>query len=127
MGLTINEGKRVRRKLVCTAWGAQLEGDAGWVGPPRFKLVHLMYLTALVAIGGVCNGDIVGTLTGVWAFALSFRPSLFSLMLCIGVEHGVLVLRVVCCVWVLMLVLVLVLKNVLGAPKLKTYQLTMNT
>ena len=80
MGMTINEKKRVRRELVVTAWGAQLEGDVGWVGAPRHKLLYLMYLTALLAIGGVCSEDILGTVNGVWAYVLTFRRSLFSLM-----------------------------------------------
>ena len=79
-GLTGNEGKRVRRKLLCAAWGAQLKGNIGWVGPLRAKLVHLMYLTALVATGGICNEDILRTLNEIWAYALTFRRSRFSLM-----------------------------------------------
>ena len=55
VGMMINDKKKVRREAVCTARGAQLEGDTGLVGAPRAKPMYLMYLTALVAIGGVCN------------------------------------------------------------------------
>ena len=80
VGLEANEKKRVRRQLVCTTWGSELEGDTGWVGPPRGKLAMLMILTGLVAAGGACTEDILGTLTGVWAYALTYRRSLFSIM-----------------------------------------------
>ena len=80
VGLEGNTKKRVRRSLVCTTWGAELEGDTGWVGPPRGKLACLMMITALIAASGICTEDIVGTINGVWAYALTFRRSLFALM-----------------------------------------------
>ena len=80
VGLEANEKKRVRRQLVCTTWGSELEGDSGWVGPPRGKLAFLMIVTALVATSGVCTEDILGTLTGIWAYALTYRRPLFSMM-----------------------------------------------
>ena len=52
----------------------------GWVGPPRGKLAFLMFVTGLVAAGGVCTEEILGTLNGVWAYALTFRRSMFALM-----------------------------------------------
>ena len=39
-----------------------------------------MIVTALVATSGVCTEDILGTLTGIWAYALTYRRPLFSMM-----------------------------------------------
>lgn len=53
MGLETNARKALRCELHFETWGAEVDGDGGWVGPPWWKLVALALLTA-----GVCSAGI---------------------------------------------------------------------
>ena len=79
-GLLTHPKKAVRRATVVTAWGGEMEGDAGWHGPPRHKLAGLSYLSAKIAAEGVISAQLHGTICGVWAYMLTFRRCLFSLL-----------------------------------------------
>ena len=52
-GLETHPKKEVRRDPVVTAWGAEIEGDVGWIGPPRHKLAGFMFLSAQLAGSGI--------------------------------------------------------------------------
>ena len=70
----------VRRSTVIIAWGAETEGDTGWHGPPRHKLAGLSFLSAQIASQGIINAQLHGTICGSWAYMLTFRRPLFSLL-----------------------------------------------
>lgn len=42
-------------------WGGQIEGDTGWNGPPRRKLLALMWVTAELAEFGITGLLLLGS------------------------------------------------------------------
>ena len=79
-GLDVNEKKAIRRAVVWEAWGGQTEGDTGWTGPPRRKLLKLLQITLELAKGGVVDLQLLSSLLGSWAFFLQFRRCLYSVI-----------------------------------------------
>jgi hypothetical protein len=73
------EKKALRREAIFTAWGAEVEGDIGWIGPPLSKLVRLAHTTLQVVGWGVASEEVLSSLLGLWAFVLSFRRPLFAI------------------------------------------------
>ena len=78
--LDVNEAKSVRRSAVFEAWGGETEGDAGWTGVPRTRLVQLIRVIASVADLGVVDQRLMSSLMGSWAFSLQFRRPMFALV-----------------------------------------------
>lgn len=82
VGLEVNARKKVRRALVFEAWGGQIEGDTGWNGPPRRKLLALMWVTAELAELGVTE------LLLLWASFLQFRRAMTAFTDRLGASVG---------------------------------------
>ncbi|CAE8616972.1 unnamed protein product [Polarella glacialis] len=87
-GLQSKASKEKRNAAVITAWGATLEGFEGLVGMPRHKLWLLMQITVEIASLGVCSQELLESLLGLWAYAYSFRRSLFSVLFYLYREHS---------------------------------------
>ena len=79
-GLEPHEKKRVRRSDHFLAWGAELEGRVGLVGPSRTRLFALMRLTSELAMPGAVEQKVVQRLTGLWAFCCQFRRPMLAFM-----------------------------------------------
>ena len=79
-GLRFHMVKAVRWAAVFAAWGCCLEGDVGWLGIPRYKLVELAILTLEVAWLGIVDLELLECLLGSWAYALSFRRHMFCIL-----------------------------------------------
>ena len=75
-----NLKKVIRRQPVFTAWGGEVEGDTGWCGPPRSKLLGLIALTAEIATFRVCDPALLSSLLSSWAFFLQFKHCLFAFL-----------------------------------------------
>lgn len=86
VGLETSNRKAVRRATHFEAWGAEVDGNGGCVGPPRRKLFALSALTADVLAGGVAHEALLESLLGSWAFFLQFRRPLFSLVQSLDIE-----------------------------------------
>ena len=72
--------KAVRRQRTFRAWGAEVEGAEGLVGPPRGKLWRLMALCAAAGSGGAVDFGVVEGILGSLAFVFQFRRPLFALL-----------------------------------------------
>lgn len=77
-GTGVYERKKVHRATVFEVWGGQVEGDAGWMGPPRHKLVGLLWVTFELAQTGVTDLQLLESPLGCWAFFLQFRRPMFA-------------------------------------------------
>jgi len=78
--MDVNEKKAIRQAVVWEAWGGQTEGDTGWTGPPRRKLLKLLQITLELAKGGIVDLQLLSSLLGSWAFFLQFRRCLYSVI-----------------------------------------------
>ena len=78
--LVAHEKKKMRRSLDVKAWGAELEGWQGLVGPVRSRLFKLAKLSVSVAAPGPVDEKIVESITGLWAFCAQFRRPMFSFL-----------------------------------------------
>ena len=78
--LEAHEKKKVRRSMEVKAWGAELEGWQGLVGPVRSRLFKLAKLSVSVAAPGPVDEKIVESITGLWAFCAQFRRPMFSFL-----------------------------------------------
>ena len=79
VGLTPHPRKKVRREVVFTGWGAQVEGDRGLLGAQRCKIGALCMLTVAAASIRGLDQKSLECLLGSWAFCFQFRRCLFSL------------------------------------------------
>lgn len=79
-GLEPHEKKKVRDSDHFLAWGAELEGRVGLVGPSRARLFALMRLTSELAMPGAVEQKVVQGITGLWAFCCQFRRPMFAFL-----------------------------------------------
>ena len=79
VGLQTHPKKRVRRAAIFSAWGAQFDGDSGFVAMDRSKLLALCVESARLASLGVCSERLLQKVLGLWAFGMQFRRPLFAL------------------------------------------------
>ena len=79
-GLRIHPKKRVRRAVVFKAWGAEVEGDIGLVGPYRQRLHDLQVLTCLAVRRRIFTMEVFDSVLGCWSFCCQFRRPLYAML-----------------------------------------------
>ena len=72
--------KKQRRNLHVKAWGAELEGGRGLVGPARGRLLALSRLSAMSAKPGPMDQQILDGVLGLWGYCLQFRRPMYSFL-----------------------------------------------
>jgi hypothetical protein len=77
-GLSDHPKKRIRRSAVYTAWGAEIEGQHGFVGMKRERIVALSVASMRAAQAKAITRQLVESMLGCWAFAFQFRRCLFQ-------------------------------------------------
>lgn len=88
VGLKTNERKTVRRATHFVAWGAEVDGEEGWVGPPRRMLIALAVLAAGFLTGGMAPKAVMEGLVGSWALVLQFRRPLCAIVQSLYTDGG---------------------------------------
>ena len=78
MGLERHPKKAKRGETHATFWGAEIDGSAGYVGAPRYKLAGLMYLLLVFASTGVTSIVTLEMVAGQLAYACGFRRPLLA-------------------------------------------------
>lgn len=79
-GLSDHPKKRIRRSAVYTTWGAEIEGQHGFVGMKRERIVALSVASMRAAQAKAITRQLVESMLGCWAFAFQFRRCLFSVI-----------------------------------------------
>ena len=75
-----HEGKGFLCKSEVEVWGAQLNGDAGWVRPNWSRLVPLVHITLAALRLPLMSVSLLEILSGCWVASLSFRRRLLCLL-----------------------------------------------
>ena len=79
--------KAKRREVHATFWGAEVDGCAGYVGAPRYKLAGLMFLLLVFASTGITSIATSEMVAGQLAYACGFRRPLLA-ALCYVYSHS---------------------------------------
>ncbi|CAE7256128.1 unnamed protein product [Symbiodinium sp. CCMP2592] len=79
-GLVLNDRKKRRNLLRGTVLGAELDGIAGLVGPPRDRVLSLALLSVVLAKRGHATRELLDRIVGCWIHALTFRRPVFSVV-----------------------------------------------
>ena len=75
-----HEGKGFLCESEVEVWGAQLNGDAGWVRPNWNRLVPLVHITLAALRLPLMSVSLLEILSGCWVASLSFRRRLLCLL-----------------------------------------------
>ena len=80
-GLAAKMSKRHRELRKAQIWGAEVDGDRGWVAAPRAFILRLLWLTCKMTRCRTTRLGLIRPVLGLWAYVLIFRRcglSLFS-------------------------------------------------
>ena len=80
VGLVQHPKKRKRFLTEATVIGAEVNGDEGFVGPPRHRVAVLMMATLLLVRKGTCTPAVLSSVLGLWIHIVMFRRPALSLL-----------------------------------------------